>query len=107
MNSSDAVKQINDLQKHNNQSMLREAFRIYNNLDDVGTNKFVINALVGCCKQMLKKKMDKNTMKIIDRIKNSIITDSGNVYAKASLISVYSKCYDVNNALKLFHSIPQ
>ncbi len=46
-------------------------------------------------------------MKIINDIKISIIDENENVYAKNLLISVYSKCKDVTNAMKVFDSIPK
>eukprot|EP01084_Bolivina_argentea_P232083 391225_1 len=55
MNSHTAVKKIKDLQKYNEQNMITKAFEIYNDLDETQKNEFVINAVLNCCKKMLKK----------------------------------------------------
>eukprot|EP01084_Bolivina_argentea_P239109 401854_1 len=107
MNSKIALKQIKDLQKFNSQNMVTEAFKIYTNLHNTQQNEYVINEVLNCCKQMLKNKNDINTTKVIEYIKNSVINTNENVYVKNTLISIYSQCKDITNAIKVFDSIPK
>ena len=103
-----AVKKIKYLQKSNNGSknLIKEAFAIYNNLHKSQQNEYVINALLTCCKK--DKKLSNDTIKVINHIKNQIMnSNDNNVYAKNTLISVYSQCKDITNATKVFDSIPK
>ncbi len=111
LSSYDAVKQMKHLQRQPNQAnMITKAFEIYNNLDEGQQNEFVSNALLNCCKQMLKHcKTDlSHTTKVIHHISNKITNNNSenNFYAKTSLISVYSQCRDVTKALEIFKAIP-
>ncbi|MDY7091199.1 MAG: hypothetical protein SYR96_39735, partial [Actinomycetota bacterium] len=108
MSSYEAVKTINNLQKYDKPNMITKSFEIYSNLDETQKNEFVIVALLKCCKQMIKKKMDIITMNVINDIKITLInTDNNNIFAKRLLMSIYTDCKDITNALKIFDSIPQ
>eukprot|EP01084_Bolivina_argentea_P275739 470320_1 len=95
MNSYDAVKKIKHLEKCNEQNMVKEAFKIFNNLDESQQNEYVIHALLNVCKKMLKKTKDIDTMKVINYIKKSVINTNDNIYVKNSLISIYLQCKDM------------
>ena len=107
LTGNEALKKIKDLNRSNKQSMVKEAFKIYSNLDNTEKNKFVINALLDCCKKISKQTVDFDTMKVIDQIKPLIIEDNNNVYGKNTLITIYSQCKDIKNAIKIFDSIPE
>eukprot|EP01084_Bolivina_argentea_P148414 259473_1 len=44
-------------------------------------------------------------MKLINHIKTSIIDNDNDIYVKTALITIYSQCKDVPNAIKIFNSI--
>ena len=64
-NSDGAIKKIKALEKCNKKSMIKEAFQIYNDLDEAQRNQLVINALLNCCKKVIKRKPDIDAMKVI------------------------------------------
>ena len=88
MSSYEAVKIINNLQKYDEPNMITKSFEIYSNLDETQKNEYVIVALLKCCKQMAKKKMDIITMNVINDIKSVLMnSEDHNVFAKRLLMS--------------------
>ena len=107
------VKKIKDLQQNNNNNqnmVIAKAFEIYNNVDtETQQNQYVITAILSCYK---KKTSDTNTIKMINHIKNAIVdtdamrkNDDKYIHAKTSLINIYGKIGDINNAMEVFESI--
>ena len=93
---------------------IKDAFEIYGNLHETQQNEFVINAVLNCCKRLLKTKGRKRsdidfTIKVINHMKNSLMSTNDNqyIYAKNSLIHIYGNYLkDISNAFYIFNSIP-